>query len=216
VNVFINSVVCLSVFTFVSTAFSDEGDHEFDLVIRHGTVVDGTGNPWFKADIGVKNDRIAAIGSITKKGKLEIDATGLVVAPGFIDIHSHSDFYLLRDGHAQSKIRQGVTTEILGEGNSAGPYQGKLSPKKVIVNGQTAHLTRLADYFELIEKSKVPVNVASYVGINNIWQSVMGAKFDRPTLTQIEKMKSLVDEAMQDGALGLSSQVMMPDRKSVV
>jgi N-acyl-D-aspartate/D-glutamate deacylase len=210
VNVFINSVVCLSVFTFVSTAFSDEGDHEFDLVIRHGTVVDGTGNPWFKADIGVKNDRIAAIGSITKKGKLEIDATGLVVAPGFIDIHSHSDFYLLRDGHAQSKIRQGVTTEILGEGNSAGPYQGKLSPKKVIVNGQTAHLTRLADYFELIEKSKVSVNVASYVGINNIWQSVMGAKFDRPTLTQIEKMKSLVDEAMQDGALGLSSQVMMP------
>src|SRR5436190_728366 len=103
----------------------------YDLVIRNGKIVDGTGNPWYHGDLAVKGDRIAVLGKIAAKtGKREIDARGLVVAPGFIDMHSHSDFTILEDGNAQSKIRQGVTTEVLGESNSPGPFKGKLTPPR--------------------------------------------------------------------------------------
>src|SRR5262249_17524827 len=105
---------------------------EYDLVITNGRVVDGTGNPWFHCDVGIKGDKIVAVGRIPEgKAKRTIDAKGLVVAPGFIDMHSHSDDLLLEDGHAQSKIRQGVTTEVLGEGRSAGPLKGQLQARKV-------------------------------------------------------------------------------------
>src|ERR1700692_1267460 len=97
----------------------------YDLVLRNGKIVDGTGNPWFHGDLAIKGDKIAARGKVAGKGKREIDAKGLIVAPGFIDMHSHSDFTILEDGDAQSKVRQGVTTEVLGESSSAGPYQGK-------------------------------------------------------------------------------------------
>jgi N-acyl-D-aspartate/D-glutamate deacylase len=184
---------------------------EFDLVIRNGRIVDGTGNPWFRGDLAVKSGRIAAVGRFEgEAADREIDADGLVVAPGFIDIHSHSDFKVLQDGHAQSKVRQGVTTEILGEGNSAGPYQGKLSPQEFTVQGEKQSWTTLGGYFDVIDKSGVAVNVASYVGLNNVWRSVMGDSFQTPSPGHIEAMKVLVDEAMRDGALGLSSQVMMP------
>src|ERR1019366_1023188 len=96
-------------------------DAVYDLVLRNGKIVDGTGNPWFYADLAVKGDKIAALGKIAGKGKREIDAKGLIVAPGFIDMHSHSDFTILEDGKAMSKIMQGVTTEVLGESSSAGP-----------------------------------------------------------------------------------------------
>ena len=183
---------------------------DFDVVIRNGRIVDGTGNPWFRGDLAITADRIAGVGRVEGTGTIEIDASGLVVAPGFIDIHSHSDFKLLQDGHAQSKIRQGVTTEILGEGNSAGPYQNRLSPKEFTVKGNTESWTTLGGYFETIDTAGVSVNVASYVGINNVWRSVMGDSFDPPSPGHIEAMRTLVDEAMRDGALGLSSQVMMP------
>ena len=183
---------------------------DFDVVIRNGRIVDGTGNPWFRGDLAITADRIAGVGRVEGTGTIEIDASGLVVAPGFIDIHSHSDFKLLQDGHAQSKIRQGVTTEILGEGNSAGPYQNRLSPKEFTVKGKTESWTTLGGYFETIDTAGVSVNVASYVGINNVWRSVMGDSFDPPSPGHIDAMRTLVDEAMRDGALGLSSQVMMP------
>ena len=94
----------------------------FDVLIRGGRIVDGTGNPWFVGDVAIRGERIVAVGRLAgAKATREIDAAGLVVAPGFIDMHSHSDLLLLEDGHAQSKIRQGVTTEVLGEGGSAGP-----------------------------------------------------------------------------------------------
>src|SRR5262245_37865758 len=110
---------------------------KYDLVIRGGTVVDGTGNPWFRGDVAVKGDRIAAVGRVPAgSAKCEIDATGLVVAPGFIDMHSHSDYVLLEDGAAQSKVRQGVTTEVIGEGNSAGPYKGRLAPRRMTAGGR--------------------------------------------------------------------------------
>ncbi len=102
-------------------------EFEYDLVVRNGRVVDGTGNPWFHGDVAIRGDKIVTIGRVPEgKAKHTIDAKGLIVAPGFIDIHSHSDDLLLEDGHAQSKIRQGVTTEVFGEGKSAGPAKGQL------------------------------------------------------------------------------------------
>ncbi|MDP6445608.1 MAG: D-aminoacylase, partial [Pirellulaceae bacterium] len=184
---------------------------QYDLVIRNGRVVDGSGNPWRTADVAIRGDRVVAIGRLSDyEASRTIDAKGLVVAPGFIDIHSHSDFLLLEDGRAQSKIRQGVTTEILGEGRSAGPYQGKLSPRKVTIDGEVRSLSTLGQYFQAIEDAGAATNIASYVGIGNIWQSAMGTSFDRPTDEDLTVMKKLVKEAMEDGALGLSSQVMMP------
>jgi N-acyl-D-amino-acid deacylase len=183
---------------------------DFDIVVRNGRIVDGMGNPWFYGDLAIKAGRIAAVGRVDGKGDIEVDAAGLVVAPGFIDIHSHSDLKLLQDGRAQSKIRQGVTTEILGEGNSAGPRKGRLSAQEFNVNGETKSWTTLGGYFDVIDQAGVSVNVASYVGLNNLWRSVMGESFDPPTDVHIQEMKVLLDEAMRDGALGLSSQVMMP------
>lgn len=182
-----------------------------DLLIRNARIVDGTGNPWYFGDVALRGDRVFAIEPrSTIPAKRTIDATGMVVAPGFIDIHSHSDRLLLEDGHAQSKIRQGVTTEVLGEGNSAGPYQGELTPPRYTVNGKERTWTTLDGYFRAVEESTVSVNVASYVGLDNVWQSVMGKSFTRPTPAQFEAMKALIDEAMRDGAMGLSSMLMMP------
>ena len=200
----------LTAVAMVSAVATSVSGADFDLVIRGGRVVDGSGNPWRYADVAVKGDRVVAVGRVTGTGEREFDAKGLVVSPGFIDIHSHSDFNLLQDGHAQSKIRQGVTTEVLGEGSSAGPYQGRVSAKHVTV-GETGHdLTTLGEYFDLIDQSGVSVNVASYVGIGNLWRAAMGDSFDRPDAKQRAMMKRLLDEAVRDGALGLSSQVMMP------
>ena len=186
-------------------------DVKYDLLIRGGKLVDGSGNPWAYGDLAVKGDRIAAIGQFApESAKRVIDARGLVVAPGFIDIHSHSDWLLLEDGDAQSKIRQGVTTEVLGEGTSAAPFKGKLVPRPVVVRGQAARITTLGEYLDALERSGISVNVASYVGLGNIWQCVMGYSFEKPNPGELEKMKELLAEAMKDGAFGLSSQLMMP------
>jgi N-acyl-D-amino-acid deacylase len=183
----------------------------YDLLVRNGKIVDGSGNPWFMGDVAVSGDRIVAVGRVPQGAvKHEIDARGLVVAPGFIDMHSHSDFLLLEDGNAQSKIRQGVTTEVLGEGTSAGPYQDKLPARQVNVQGKPLTWTRLAGYFDAVERAGIAVNVVSYVGLDNVWQSVMGTSFARPTAEHQKQMASLVDEAMKDGAFGLSSMLAMP------
>jgi N-acyl-D-aspartate/D-glutamate deacylase len=184
---------------------------EFDLVIRGGRIVDGTGNPWFSGDVAIRGDRIVALGRVAPgAGNREIDARGLVVAPGFIDMHSHSDWVLFEDGRAESKIRQGVTTEVIGEGFSAGPWCGKLKPRQVKIGKESVAIETLADYLRSIEEARVSVNVVSYVGIGNVWEAVMGQSFDRPTREQLTEMKSLVAAAMKDGAFGLSTQVMMP------
>ena len=188
-----------------------EESEPFDLLIKNARIVDGTGNPWFHADLAIRADRIVAISSqLSGKSKQVIDAKDLVVAPGFIDIHSHSDYLLLEDGRAQSKIHQGVTTEILGEGFSAGPAKGKRSPRQVSFGDKTWQWTTLEGYFDSLEASKMSTNVGSYVGIGAVWESVMGKSFDRPTEKQMVAMETLVKEAMEQGALGFSSQVMMP------
>lgn len=183
---------------------------QHDFVIRNGKITDGSGNPWFFGDVAITGDRITAIGTVAGTGKRELDARGLVVAPGFIDIHSHSDWLLLEDGHAQGKIRQGVTTEVLGEGGSAGPFKGKLAAHPVSVRNRPTQVRTLGDYFAAVERSGVSVNVASYVGAGNIWQCVMGSAFDRPGTAELQRMKDLVAEAMTDGAFGLSTALMMP------
>jgi N-acyl-D-aspartate/D-glutamate deacylase len=197
---------------FLGAGFAWAADApSYDLLIRNGTIVDGTGNPWFRGDLAVRDGQIVAVGRVPPgPAKRAIDAKGLVVAPGFIDMHSHSDFLLLEDGHAQSKIRQGVTTEVLGEGTSAGPYQGQLVPRKVKVDGQSIQWTTLGGYFGAVERAGIAVNVASYVGLDNIWQCVMGRSFERPSAAQCDRMKALVEEAMKDGAFGLSSMLAMP------
>src|SRR2546421_2307990 len=153
---------------------------QYDLIIRGGKIVDGTGNPWFYGDVAVKGDRIAAVGAINGDATRLIDATGLVVAPGFVDMHSHSDWVLLEDGNAQSKIRQGVTTEIIGESTSVAPATGKLKPRSVSVDGKSLEIRRLRDYFAAVERAGISVNVASYVGEGTVWECGMGTSFTRP------------------------------------
>ena len=188
-----------------------DGQDPYDLVIRQGRIVDGTGNPWFRGDLAIRGDRIVAMGHLPRaRAVREIDAQGLVVAPGFIDMHSHSDMLLLEDGDAQSKIRQGVTTDVLGEGRSAGPSKGKLSVRSAQVNGQTVRWSTLGGYFDALERGGIAVNVVSYVGLGTVWRCVMGDSFERPSTAEFDAMKTLVAEAMEDGAFGLSSMLASP------
>jgi N-acyl-D-aspartate/D-glutamate deacylase len=160
--------------------------------------------------VALRGERIAAVGRVEGEAKRSIDAAGLIVSPGFIDMHSHSDTLLLEDGHAQSKIRQGVTTDVLGEGGSAGPNKGKLRPRSASVGGESRQWSTLGEYFNVLEKAGISINVASYVGLNNLWESVMGQSHERPTPEQFDQMKELLDEAMKDGAIGLSTMLAMP------
>src|SRR5262245_48607898 len=178
----------------------------YDVVIRGGKIVDGTGNPWFLGDVAVRGGKIVAVGRVPAgRATRDIDAGGLIVAPGFIDMHSHSDTVLLEEGLAQSKIRQGVTTDVLGEGSSAGPRVGKLSPQSMIVGGEKVTWSTLGEYFQTLEKAGISINVVSYVGLNNAWEAVMGESYERPTKEQFAEMQKVVEQAMQDGAIGLSS-----------
>src|SRR5437762_2532955 len=127
----------------------------YDVLLRNGKIVDGSGNPWYLGDVAVRAGRIVAVGRVpVGSAKREIDVKGLVVAPGFIDMHSHSDYVLLEDGDAQSKIRQGVTTEALGESGSAGPYLGSMVPPKAMLKGQATRWTTLGEYFDVIDRSE--------------------------------------------------------------
>jgi N-acyl-D-aspartate/D-glutamate deacylase len=189
----------------------------YDILIRGGAIVDGTGNPWFEGDLAIKGDRIAAIGKLGRDigSKRLIDAHGLVVAPGFIDIHSHSDMTLFEDGDAQSKIRQGVTTEILGEDASGGPSQGKRPPRVVSYHGTTRTWTTLGGYLDALQNAGISINAASYVGLGTLLECVQGDSIDRPDPAQLELIKKLLDEAMKDGALGLSTMLASPRELAV-
>ena len=157
----------------------------YDCVIRHGRIVDGTGNPAYFADVGIKQGRVVTIGRVTGSAKQEIDATGLIVAPGFIDVHTHAD-EIVEQPKAENFLRMGVTTLVVGNCGGSELNIGKL--------------------FTDIKREKISPNVATLIGHNTVRQKAMGGSFDRPpTPEELEKMKALVDEAMKDGAVGLST-----------
>jgi N-acyl-D-amino-acid deacylase len=185
----------------------------YDLLITHAHILDGTGSPWFEGSVAVKDGRIADIGRLPgANARRVIDAAGMVVAPGFIDLHSHSDYTLLVDGTAQSKIRQGVTTEIIGEAASAGPILG---PAAADFDNGTAPLTQkdgiqrdwttLAEFFARLERQGISVNIASYVGSGQVRLDVMGNVNRAPTADELRQMDDLVDQSMRGGAIGLAS-----------
>ena len=186
---------------------------DFDLLIRGGRIVDGTGNPSFLGDIGIRNGRIAAMGHLEGAGaKRTIDAAGLTVAPGFIDIHNHSDYTLVADGNAQSMIRQGVTSMILGEGGSAAPIGGKQQrrERRVLLNDNPADWTDFNGYFTRLLRQGISTNVGSYVGSSQIWTYVLGERAGPPTPAELEQMRTLVRQAMEQGALGVASSLSGP------
>src|SRR3954470_23693620 len=190
----------------------------YDVVIANGRIVDGTGAPWFRGDVAIAGDRIVAIGAIADRGGAPVvDTPELVVAPGFIDLLGQSEFNVLVDGRAASKILQGVTTEVTGEGSSIAPVNDRLiadaSPNAKHF-GVVQDWRTLGDYFKrLQERSHTAINVATFVGAGGIRNYVIG-KDDRPaTSAELAQMKQLVADAMQQGALGLSTSLQyIPDR----
>jgi N-acyl-D-amino-acid deacylase len=187
------------------------GNETFDVLITNGRIVDGTGAPWFRADIGIIGDRIAAIGQLAgREAKTRIDASNLVVAPGFIDMLGQSEFNVLADPRAASKITQGITTEITGEGSSIAPLNDALiksaQPQydrfKVALDFRT-----LDEYFKRLERNRPALNVGSFVGAGGLRAYVVGQTQRAATPEEIEEMKKLVAQAMEHGALGLSTSL---------
>jgi N-acyl-D-amino-acid deacylase len=191
---------------------------QFDVLIRNGRIVDGSGGPWFRGDVGIVGDRITALGTIgDATAATAIDATNLVVAPGFIDLLGQSEFNILVDSRAASKILQGVTTEVTGEGSSIAPVNDRLIQEASLQArhfGVSQDWRTLADYFKrLEERSRPAINMGTFIGAGGVRNYVIG-KDDRPaTAAELERMKQLVAQAMEDGALGLSTSLQyVPDR----
>jgi dihydroorotase/N-acyl-D-amino-acid deacylase len=186
----------------------------YDVVIANGHIIDGTGSPWYSGDIGIRAGRIAAIGILTASPrKRTIDAHGEVVAPGFIDMLGQSGRTILVDPRLPSKIYQGITTEITGEGESAAPLNdsmiqaGKLHPGLLKI-APDWHTFR--QYFARLEKQGIGINFASYVGAAQVRKVVLGDKDIQPTAAQLGQMESLVRNAMRDGAVGVSTALQYP------
>lgn len=186
-------------------------EQAFDLLIKNGVIYDGTGAEPRRADIAVRGDRIAVIGKITRpRATKVVDATGLAVAPGFIDMLSWSNESLLEDGRAQSAIRQGVTTEIMGEGWSMGPLNERMKQRIVAEQGDIKfeiNWNTLAEYLRYLEKRGVSPNVGSFLGATTVREFVIGLEDKQPTPEQLEEMRGVVHRAMEEGALGLGSSL---------
>ena len=183
----------------------------FDLVITNGHIIDGTGSPWYSGDIGVRDGKVAAIGNLSAAPrKRTIDAAGKAVAPGFIDLLGQSEMAILVEPRLPSKIFQGITTEITGEGGSAAPLND------AIIQADRSgydhyHITpdwrTFRQYFARLEKQGMGINLASYVGATQVRRMVLGDDNKQPTPQQLEQMKALVDDAMKDGAVGVSTSL---------
>jgi dihydroorotase/N-acyl-D-amino-acid deacylase len=181
----------------------------YDVVIQHGRIIDGTGSPWYSGDIGIRQGRIAAIGNLTgAPARRTIDVHGMVVAPGFIDMLGQSELTILVNPHLPSKIYQGITTEITGEGSSAAPVNDDmLKADRVGYEhyGITPGWRTFRDYFARLQQQGMGINLASYVGATQVRRMVLGDADRAPDAAELERMRALVREAMRDGAVGVSS-----------
>jgi len=183
---------------------------EFDIVIRGGRVMDGTGNPWFYGDIAVKDGKIAAMGRIDPEtGQRAISAKGYVVTPGFIDMHTHSDQPIIADGNAESKVRQGVTLDIIGESQTIAPLEGAILEEYRLEhrkrNGIETTWQTFSGYFDTVMKSGISLNVASGVSPQQVKRVVCGFDERAASGAEQDKMNRLVAQAMEEGALGLTA-----------
>ncbi|HWU53968.1 MAG TPA: D-aminoacylase [Rhizomicrobium sp.] len=201
--------MALAIFLLAGAAVADAQvppAAEVDILIKNGHVVDGTGGPWFQADVAITGDRIAYVGRAPVKAKRVIDASGKVVSPGFIDMHSHSEFGLTLDGRGLSKITQGVTTEVMGEHLSAGPVLGPAVDDPMMVTPPVKRSwTTLGGFFSYLQKKGIGPNVASYVGAGQVRASAMGYENRQPTPAEMDRIKQLIRQGMEEGAFGLSN-----------
>jgi N-acyl-D-aspartate/D-glutamate deacylase len=205
-----HAAIALLLTTLLCVCVGAWQDRPFDLLISGGSIVDGSGGPIRRADVAIRDGRVARTGDLASApAARRIDASGLIVAPGFIDIHNHSDFTILAEPKAESMIRQGVTTMVLGESRSAGPI------KPGVNDGSGSSeikidWTTLGGYFARLERQHMATNIASYVGEEQVWTYVKGYAQSPATPAELEEMKRLVAEAMQQGAMGLSTSLLMP------
>jgi N-acyl-D-amino-acid deacylase len=179
-----------------------------DLLITNARIVDGTGGAAYTGAVAVRGGRIVAVGRVNPPAARTIDAGGHVLAPGFIDAHSHSDFSLLVDGNAESKIRQGVTTEVIGESGSVAPRKAPPAgeePADTRGTGVRPAWTDFTGYFAAVTRSKISVNLLSYIGLGQVREFVMGNDDRAPTADELAKMTSLVADGMKQGAYGVAT-----------
>jgi dihydroorotase/N-acyl-D-amino-acid deacylase len=205
----VRPLALLILLTLSASVFA--ADRPLDVVIIKGHIVDGTGSPWYSGDIGIRDGRIAAIGNLSESGrKRTIDAGGKVVAPGFIDMLGQSEMTILVDPRLPSKIFQGITTEVTGEGGSIAPLNDAIIEAdrpgyehyKINPDWRT-----FRQYFARLEKQGMGINLASYVGATQVRRMVLGDADVQPTAEQLEKMKALVRDAMHEGAVGVSTSL---------
>ena len=183
----------------------------YDLIIRNGHIIDGTGSPWYSGDLAIQGGRVAAIGQLSAaQAKRSVDARGLVVAPGFIDMLGQSEFTILVNPHLPSKIFQGITTEITGEGNSIAPLNDRIAKADSTTYDHLqikADWTNFRQYFARLERQGMGINLASYVGATTVRRMVIGDDNRPPDAGELDRMRQLVRDAMRDGAVGLSSSL---------
>lgn len=206
-----HKLIYLLILTALLTAC---GSKKYDTIIRNGLVYDGNGTAPFKADIGIKNDTIAFIGDLSKESASnEVDARGMAVSPGFINMLSWAPVSLIEDGRSQGDIRQGVTLEVFGEGESMGPLNAKMKADmqkdQSLIKYDVAWNT-LGEYMQWMEKKGISTNIASFVGATTIRTNVIGEDNRDPTPAEMERMKDLVKQAMEEGALGVGTSLIYP------
>jgi dihydroorotase/N-acyl-D-amino-acid deacylase len=211
---FLSRIVLLAACLSPAQAQTNHPNASYDIVIRGGRIIDGTGNPWYLGDIAITDGRIVAIGQISAgNAKSVIDARGMVVAPGFIDMLGQSETALLIDNRSVSKLAQGITSEITGEGGSIAP-QNALTIAAAQPSLDPYHLkidwTTLDEYWQRLAKKGTPINIGTYVGAAQVREAVLGDVNRAPTAEELEKMKALVAQAMQQGALGISTALIYP------
>ena len=211
------AVAAMTVTSIACSGNEPEPERAYDVIIVGGRVVDGTGAPWFRADVGVMGDRIAAIGDLSEApAESRIDAAGLVIAPGFIDMLGQSEFNVLVDSRAASKITQGITTEVTGEGASIAPVNDRMmeaSKPSYAHYGVEQDFRTLEEYFSRLKESPPALNIATFIGSGGIRDFVIGREDRRASPEELDEMKQMVARAMEAGALGLSASLQyVPDR----